>query len=103
MLSAEAARLIDDLEVAHQDVKRAYMAWCPTQTRLVGNGVGSDNNGQTSDFLKRKRCAALDLATRLRNCITRSRKGLDRQTYELIREVYLVNPSLCSGFSPRHN
>lgn len=94
MLSAEAARLIDDLEVAHQDVKRAYLAWCPTQTGLVENGVGSDNNGRTSDFLKRERCAALGQVTRLRNCITRSSKGLDRrQTYELAREVYLVHPS----------
>jgi len=94
MLSAEAARLIDDLEVAHQDVKRAYLAWCPTQAGLVENGVGSDNNGRTSDFLKRERYAVLGQVTRLRNSIIRSSKELDRrQTYELVREVYLVHPS----------
>ena len=82
MLSAEAARLIDDLEVAHQDVKRAYLAWCPTQAGLVENGVGSDNNGRTSDFLKRERCAALGQVTRLRNSIIRSSKELDRRWCE---------------------
>jgi hypothetical protein len=34
MLSVAVFRLIDEFEAAHQDVKRAYLAWCPTQAEL---------------------------------------------------------------------
>lgn len=94
MLSAEVTRLIDELEVAHQDVKRAYLAWCPAQTGLIGNGVGSENNGRTSDFLEKENRAILNQVLGFRDRIISASKGLDRgQTYELVREAYLVHPS----------
>ncbi len=94
MLPAEAAQLLDDLEAAHQDVKRVYLAWCPAQTGMVRNGVGSKNNGRTSDFLKKENCAVLGQVLRFRDRIISASKGLDRgQTYELVRETYLAHPS----------
>lgn len=94
MLSVAVFRLIDEFEAAHQDVKRAYLAWCPAQIGLVGNGVGSDNNGKTTNFLKKENSAVLSQVIELRDSIIDASKGLHQnQSYDLIREVYLVHPS----------
>jgi len=85
---------IDKLEAEHQGVKRAYLAWCPAQTGLVKNGVGSKNNRKTTTFLEMDNYAILSRVLKLRDGIIGASEGFNRdKKYEMIREIYFVHPS----------
>lgn len=92
-MDEELVRLVDALEVEHQKVKRAYLAWCPGQDCPARNGVGAENNGMTTTFFQANP-TVLRPINKIRNQIISASVGLDpKQKYDLMREVYYAHPS----------
>ena len=92
-MDAELIRLVDELEVEHQKVKRAYLAWCPGRDGLYLNGVGSGNNKRTKDFLRANSAVLRPVKIVCGKIAAASRDLPPEEKYDLMREVYLVHPS----------
>ena len=86
--------LVDELERAHQDVKRQYLVWAARRPELRNGGVGAENNRATATFI-RENCQGLQPCLSLLEEIRKRAEALDlRDRYEVMRELFVVHPSL---------
>lgn len=83
---------LDKLETLHSDLKSEYLRWA--MGRLPNNGIGSQHNGATLEFLKS--CALsreiIGELKYLSNFIENNRDL--EENYCLLRELYAIAPSL---------
>ena len=85
--------LIDELEIAHQNVKHEYLAWATNQSELINGGVGVPNNRATKTFI-RKHCRGRETCLSLLDEIRETAEALNLpERYTLMRELFVIHPS----------
>ncbi len=85
-------RELDELERLHQGLKREYFKWA--KGKIQNNGYGSDNNSETTRFLK-NHSNIVDGVKKTLKRIKTNIKSLENkeQKYKSLREIYIIHPS----------
>ncbi len=85
---------LDKLEGLHADLKSEYLKWAE-ERRLPNNGIGSQHNRKTIDFLKHYCPLRREIVSELKYLGTFIESNRDlRENYRLLRELYVIAPSL---------
>jgi len=87
---------IDDLERAHQAIKYGWFEWAENHPEKVKNrGIGSENNSQTVEFMKKEGSSLASEFTKPLNLIIRYIRTIQdpKEKYQIYRELYYVHPS----------
>lgn len=83
---------LNELEKCHQDLKREYFKWA--KGKIPNNGYGSNNNGETTLFLKKYSKIVGDIKKTVRVLKTKINSLENKeQKYNTLREIYIIHPS----------
>ncbi|KKN25041.1 hypothetical protein LCGC14_0888740 [marine sediment metagenome] len=85
-------REFDELEKLHQELKREYFKWA--KGKIQNNGYGSDNNSETTKFLKNHSNMVYGVKKTLKKIKTNLKSIKNKeQKYNSLREIYIIHPS----------
>lgn len=87
---------IDDLERAHQAIKYGWFEWAENHPDKVTNrGIGSENNSQTVEFMKKEGLTLASEFTKPLNLIIRYIRSFQdpEEKYQIYRELFYIHPS----------
>lgn len=87
---------IDDLERAHQAIKYGWFEWAEKHPEKVTNrGIGSRNNSQTVEFMKKEGSPFSSEFTKTLNLIIGYIRAIQdqKERYQIYRELYYIHPS----------
>lgn len=85
-------RELDELEKLHQELKREYFKWA--KGKILNNGYGSENNSETTKFLKNHSDIVNGVKKTLKKIKTEIKSFENKeQKYNTLREIYIIHPS----------